>query len=235
MTYFKERSGCRRPFRRPMFLTTTGTGWDIAMRRHDADDRPYARCRRMLMPANGRAMSRACFPAAVGASLAAAPRRRRRVPAGNGGLRFLVSPAAQPDRRGGERRHLWEETSIDALHGLLEYLHGEVSDNLQDRRCAEQLRALHRPSERGVPELIYGTPTARPNSRRLGAPMRLLPLGGDLLDQFHQRAADVRVVDAGKRLHEPKQFGLRQLIEHGAARRVVHAIGPLEEIGDLHA
>ena len=33
-----------------------------------------------------------------------------------------------------------EETSIDALHGLLEYLHGEVSDNLQDRRCAEQLK-----------------------------------------------------------------------------------------------
>jgi hypothetical protein len=23
---------------------------------------------------------------------------------------------------------------------LLEYLHGEVSDNLQDRRCAEQLK-----------------------------------------------------------------------------------------------
>jgi hypothetical protein len=30
-----------------------------------------------------------------------------------------------------------------------------------------------------------------------------------LLDQPHQRAADVRVVDAGKRLDEPERFGLR--------------------------
>ena len=34
---------------------------------------------------------------------------------------------------------LWEETSVGALLRLLEYVHGEVSESLQDRRCAEQL------------------------------------------------------------------------------------------------
>ena len=34
---------------------------------------------------------------------------------------------------------LWKETSVGALLRLLEYVHGEVSATLQDRRCAEQL------------------------------------------------------------------------------------------------
>jgi hypothetical protein len=34
---------------------------------------------------------------------------------------------------------LWEETSVGALLRLLEYVHREVSESLQDRRCAEQL------------------------------------------------------------------------------------------------
>ena len=34
---------------------------------------------------------------------------------------------------------LWKETSVGALLRLLEYVHGEVSESLQDRRCAEQL------------------------------------------------------------------------------------------------
>ena len=34
---------------------------------------------------------------------------------------------------------LWEETSVGALLRLLEYVHGEVSESLQDGRCAEQL------------------------------------------------------------------------------------------------
>jgi hypothetical protein len=34
---------------------------------------------------------------------------------------------------------LWEETSASALLRLLEYLHGEVSETLQDWRCAKQL------------------------------------------------------------------------------------------------
>jgi hypothetical protein len=34
---------------------------------------------------------------------------------------------------------LWEETSIGALLRLLEYVHREVSESPQDRRCAEQL------------------------------------------------------------------------------------------------
>jgi predicted GNAT family N-acyltransferase len=35
---------------------------------------------------------------------------------------------------------MWEETSIPALLRLLEYAHGEVSDTLRDRRCAEHLK-----------------------------------------------------------------------------------------------
>jgi hypothetical protein len=35
---------------------------------------------------------------------------------------------------------VWEETSLEALVRLLEYLHGEISDRLRDRQCAEQLK-----------------------------------------------------------------------------------------------
>jgi hypothetical protein len=35
---------------------------------------------------------------------------------------------------------LWEETSVEALLRLLEYLQGEVNDTLRDRRCAERLK-----------------------------------------------------------------------------------------------
>ena len=35
---------------------------------------------------------------------------------------------------------MWEETSIPALLRLIEYAHGEVSDTLRDRRCAEHLK-----------------------------------------------------------------------------------------------
>ena len=35
---------------------------------------------------------------------------------------------------------VWEETSIGALLGLLDYLHTEVSESLRDRRCAAQLK-----------------------------------------------------------------------------------------------
>jgi hypothetical protein len=34
---------------------------------------------------------------------------------------------------------LWKETGVGALLWLLEYAHGEVSERLQDLRCAEQL------------------------------------------------------------------------------------------------
>ena len=34
---------------------------------------------------------------------------------------------------------VWKETSVGALLRLLEYVHGEVSERLQDWRCAEQL------------------------------------------------------------------------------------------------
>ena len=34
---------------------------------------------------------------------------------------------------------LWEETSVGALLRLLEYVHDEVSEGLQDGRCAAQL------------------------------------------------------------------------------------------------
>jgi hypothetical protein len=35
---------------------------------------------------------------------------------------------------------LWEETSVEGLLRLLEYLQGEASDTLHDQRCAEQLK-----------------------------------------------------------------------------------------------
>jgi queuine/archaeosine tRNA-ribosyltransferase len=35
---------------------------------------------------------------------------------------------------------VWEETSLEALVRLLEYLHGEVNDRLRDRQCAERLQ-----------------------------------------------------------------------------------------------
>ena len=37
------------------------------------------------------------------------------------------------------RTQEWKETSVGALLRLLEYVHGEVSERLQDWRCAEQL------------------------------------------------------------------------------------------------
>ena len=36
---------------------------------------------------------------------------------------------------------VWKETSVGALLRLLEYVHREVSESLQDRRCAEQLES----------------------------------------------------------------------------------------------
>jgi hypothetical protein len=35
---------------------------------------------------------------------------------------------------------VWEETSVEALLRLLEYLHGEINESLQDRPSAKQLR-----------------------------------------------------------------------------------------------
>jgi len=35
---------------------------------------------------------------------------------------------------------VWEEASVGALLRLLDYLHTEVSESLQDRRCAAQLK-----------------------------------------------------------------------------------------------
>ena len=34
---------------------------------------------------------------------------------------------------------VWKETTVGALLRLLEYVHGEVSERLQDWRCAEQI------------------------------------------------------------------------------------------------
>jgi hypothetical protein len=35
---------------------------------------------------------------------------------------------------------VWEETSLEALVRLLEYLHGEVNERLRDRQCADRLK-----------------------------------------------------------------------------------------------
>lgn len=140
MTYFKARSGCRRPFRGPMFLTTRGTGWDIAARRHDADDRPYVR------PGYAQASEQQSNVQGVLFLLLSARASLQRHGAAAECLRTMEDCVSsfrlQHNLTDGEVNEgiLWEETSIGALHGLLEYVHGEVSDNLQDRRCAEQLK-----------------------------------------------------------------------------------------------
>jgi hypothetical protein len=123
-----------------MFLTTTGTGWDIAMRRHDADDQPYAHA------TYAHASERQSNILGVLFLLLSARASLLRHAADDECLRTMEDCVSsfrlQHNLTDGEVNEgiLWEETSIDALHGLLEYLHGEVSDNLQDRRCAEQLK-----------------------------------------------------------------------------------------------
>jgi len=140
MTYFKARSGCRRPLRGPMFLTTTGTGWDIAMRRDDADDRPYVR------PSYAQASEQQSNVQGVLFLLLSARASLQHHGAADECLRTMEDCVSsfrlQHNLTDGEVNEgiLWEETSIGALQGLLEYVHGEVSDNLQDRRCAEQLK-----------------------------------------------------------------------------------------------
>lgn len=135
MTYFKERNGCRRAFRRPTFFTTSAAGLDIAMRRRDAHDRPYVQANERQSSAQG-----------VLFMLLSARASLLRHGAGEECLRTmddcLSSFRLQHNVSDGEANEgiLWEETSIPALLRLLEYAHGEVTDTLSDRRCAEHLR-----------------------------------------------------------------------------------------------
>lgn len=134
MTYFKERNGCRRPFRRPMFFTTPGARLDIAMRQRDADDRPYAHASEQQSSAQG-----------VLFMLLSAKASLVRHGAGEECLRTMEDCVSsfrlQHNVSDGEANEgiMWEETSIPALLRLLEYAHGEVTDTLRDRRCAEHL------------------------------------------------------------------------------------------------
>ena len=41
------------------------------------------------------------------------------------------------------RTQEWKETTVGALLRLLEYVHGEVSERLQDWRCSRADRNLH--------------------------------------------------------------------------------------------
>ena len=135
MTYFKERSGCRRLFRRPMFFTTAGAQLDIVMRQRDAPDRPYAQANERQSSAQG-----------VLFLLLSARASLLRHGAGQECLRMmddcLSSFRLQHNVSDGEANEgtLWEETSIAALQRLLEYAHGEVTDSLRDWRCAEHLK-----------------------------------------------------------------------------------------------
>jgi hypothetical protein len=123
-----------------MFLTTTRTGWDIAMRRHDADDRPYVHA------AYTHASERQSNVQGVLFLLLSARASLQRHGAPDECLRTMEDCVSsfrlQHNLTDGEVNEgiQWKETSISALHGLLEYVHCEVCDNLQDRRCAEQLK-----------------------------------------------------------------------------------------------
>ena len=135
MTYFKERNGCRRPVRRPMFLTTPVAGLDIVIGQRDADDRPYAHANEREGSAQG-----------VLFLLLSARASLLRHGAGEECLRTmddcLSSFRLQHNVSDGEANEgtLWEETSVAALQRLLEYAHGEVTDSLRDWRCAEHLK-----------------------------------------------------------------------------------------------
>lgn len=135
MPYFKERNGCRRPFRRPMLFTTPGAQLDIATRQRHADDRPYAHASEQQSSAQG-----------VLFMLLSARASLVRHGAGEECLRMmddcLSSFRLQHNVSDGEANEgiLWEETSVAALQRLLEYAHGEVTDTLRDRRCAEHLK-----------------------------------------------------------------------------------------------
>ena len=110
------------------------------MRRHDADDRPYVNA------AYTHASERQSNVQGVLFLLLSARASLQRHGAPDERLRTMEDCVSsfrlQHNLTDGEVNEgiLWEETSIDALHGLLEYLHGEVSDSLQDRRCAEHLK-----------------------------------------------------------------------------------------------
>jgi hypothetical protein len=135
MTYFKERNGCRRPFRRPMFFTTPADQLDIVMRRRDAPDQPYAHANERPSSAQG-----------VLFLLLSARASLLRHGAGQACLSTmddcLSTFRLQHNVSDGEANEgvLWEETSIAALQRLLEYAHGEVTDSLSDWRCAEHLK-----------------------------------------------------------------------------------------------
>jgi hypothetical protein len=105
------------------------------MRRHDADDRPYVHATYAHVSERQSNVQGVLF------LLLSARASLLRHGADDECLRTMEDCVSsfrlQHNLADGEVNEgiLWEETSIDALHGLLEYLHGEVSDNLQDRRC----------------------------------------------------------------------------------------------------
>jgi hypothetical protein len=105
------------------------------MRQHDVDDRPYAHASERQSSVHG-----------VLFLLLSARASLQHHGADDECVRTMEDCVAsfrlQHNLTDGEVNEgiLWEETSIGALNGLLEYVHGEVSDNLQDRRCAEQLK-----------------------------------------------------------------------------------------------
>ena len=132
MTYFKERNGCRRPFRRPMFFATLGLNWTVSwgnLTLLTGDT---------LTPTSGKAALRVCSSCCC--------RQLLRHGAGQECLSTmddcLSSFRLQHNVSDGEANEgiLWEETSIAALQRLLEYAHGEVTDSLSDQRCAEYLK-----------------------------------------------------------------------------------------------
>jgi len=135
MTYFKERNGCRRPFRRPMFFATPGAQLDSVMGQPNAPDRRHAHANERQSSAQG-----------VLFLLLSARASLLRHGAGQECLSTmddcLSSFRLQHNVSDGEANEgiLWEETSIAALQRLLEYAHGEVTDSLSDQRCAEYLK-----------------------------------------------------------------------------------------------
>jgi len=131
----KERNGHRRLIGRPMCFTTREAELGNGMGRPDIiDERLYVQSSELQSNAKG-----------VLFLLLSARASLLRCGADAACLRTIedcvVSFRMQHNLTDEDTNEgiLWEETSVGALLRLLEYVHREVSESLQDRRCAEQL------------------------------------------------------------------------------------------------
>jgi hypothetical protein len=136
VTYSGGRNRYRRPMCRPMLFTTTRAGLGVVIgRRDDNDDRPYLHASELQSNVKGvlflllsarASLLRHCTDKLC----------LRTIEDCVSSFRVQHNLTDEDADEG----VLWEETSVEGLLRLLEYLQGEASDTLHDQRCAEQLK-----------------------------------------------------------------------------------------------